>query len=105
GAEGGDEADNGGDGSSGDPDADDGSVACLSPNLVCDGLCIDPTSDPNNCGSCGKVCPSNSCVAGACSGTAAGHVVAIGHDYQAIPSMSSSQARVLANAVFIPKSS
>jgi hypothetical protein len=35
---------------------------------VCDGVCIDPKSDSQNCGGCGQVCPRNqNCVARTCS--------------------------------------
>jgi hypothetical protein len=29
---------------------------CLPPALLCNGVCVDPTSDDYNCGSCGKQC-------------------------------------------------
>ena len=77
---------------------------CAAPEILCAGVCLDPTNDPNNCGACGKVCPSNSCVAGQCVGSAPGHVVVIGHDYASAPSTFSSQARVLSNAVLMPAS-
>lgn len=80
------------------------SLVCFDPDILCGNECIDPTSDPNNCGSCGKVCPSNSCVAGKCVGAAPGHVVVIGHDYTTSPSSFSSQARVLSNATLLPAS-
>jgi hypothetical protein len=77
---------------------------CTSPYLRCNDGCIDPMTDPNDCGACGKVCPSNACVAGKCTGSAPGHVVVIGHDYATAPSTFSSQARVLANATLMPAS-
>jgi len=77
---------------------------CMAPEIACGGACIDPTSDPDNCGACGKVCPSNECAAGKCVGSAAGHVVVIGHDYETAPTTFSSQARVLVNAILIPAS-
>ncbi len=44
--------------------------ACDSPNMMCDGNCIDPLSDPSNCGDCGNVCEmaldSGGCVQGTC---------------------------------------
>jgi hypothetical protein len=80
------------------------STVCFAPEILCSGTCIDPTSDPNNCGSCGHVCPSNSCVASKCVGSAPGHVVVIGHDYTTSPTVASSQARVLSNATLIPTS-
>ncbi len=94
------DGDNSGDGGDADPDS-----GCVQPNLICDGMCTDITTDSSNCGGCGKVCPSNSCVNGSCVGSAAGHIIAIGHDYQVVPAQNSSQARALANAVFVSKSS
>lgn len=94
-----------GDGGDGGDAQDAGDAGCLQPNLVCDGICTDVINDSSNCGGCGKVCPSNSCVSGACVGSAAGHIIAIGHDYQVIPAQNSSQARAIANAVFVAKSS
>jgi hypothetical protein len=69
---------------------------CFAPQTDCDGICTDLQSDPDNCGSCGIVCASGLCDAGVCVGATVGHVVAIGHDYQASePAMD----RVLADAV------
>ena len=82
----------------------DPSNLCTPPDLRCGGVCVDTSSDPNNCGSCGKVCPSNACVAGKCVGSAPGHVVVIGHDYASEPTTFSSQARVLTNATLMPAS-
>ena len=89
----------------GDPTATIGQgFFCVPPEIKCGDVCVDPTSDPDNCGSCGHVCPSNSCVASKCVGSAPGHVVVIGHDYAIAPSTFSSQARVLTNATLIPAS-
>lgn len=44
------------------PDTTDSSVdsssesPCQSPSIECDGICIDPLSDEQNCGECGKEC-------------------------------------------------
>jgi len=92
-----------GDGGIGDGGSSDGSV-CMPPNIVCGNQCLDPLTDPNNCGQCGKVCPSNQCVSGACTGSAPGHVVTIGHDYSTAPQKGSAQARVVVNAMLLPLS-
>src|SRR5258706_11489932 len=36
---------------------------CGDVKIVCDGLCVDPVEDLNNCGGCDRVCPI-ACVAG-----------------------------------------
>jgi hypothetical protein len=39
-------------------------------DILCNGTCIDGLSDPNNCGSCGNVCPAGQdCVRGSCQST------------------------------------
>jgi hypothetical protein len=40
--------------------------ACAPGQIPCGNGCIDPTSDPNNCGACGNVCTSQVCQNGAC---------------------------------------
>lgn len=49
-----------------DPNAGDG--GCAKPNLVCNAVCVDPSSDTANCGGCGKACLGSGsvCNAGAC---------------------------------------
>jgi hypothetical protein len=48
----------------------DGNVCgCPAPEALCAGQCVDTTSDPNNCGACGDVCPAgDTCIMGQCSG-------------------------------------
>lgn len=43
---------------------------CPSGEILCGDLCIDPTTDRNNCGECGKTCTSmEDCVEGTCTCT------------------------------------
>jgi hypothetical protein len=34
--------------------------------LLCNGTCVDPNSDPDNCGACGNVCSEGVCTNGSC---------------------------------------
>ena len=74
---------------------------CTAPSKVCDGTCTDVTTAPSDCGSCGHVCASGICVAGQCAGELAGHIVAIGHDYQ---QRNAAMARVIGNAAALASS-
>ena len=48
----------------------DGTCACPSGKIECDGTCVDTPKDEDNCGSCGNKCPSfMSCEGGNCSFT------------------------------------
>lgn len=40
--------------------------------LECNGTCIDPNVDPDNCGQCGNVCSDHVCTNGACGVSASG---------------------------------
>ncbi|MBS2014718.1 MAG: hypothetical protein JST00_17655 [Deltaproteobacteria bacterium] len=75
-------------------------LTCAAPLVLCSGACISVTSDPRNCGACGKICPSNICVAGECQGATPGDVVLIGHSYGTAVA-GSSQAKILLNALEI----
>jgi hypothetical protein len=74
---------------------------CDVPYVACGPLCIDPVRDPYNCGVCGKVCASNLCADGVCSGEVPGEVIVIGHDYFGVSS-GTPEAQVLSNAVLLP---
>ena len=94
-------------GTTSDSTAGDGAPAeasnpCSVPLAYCGGACIDVSGDPLNCGGCGVVCASQLCDNSACVGAASGGIVYIGHDYTTtLPG--TAQARVISNAVFVPK--
>jgi hypothetical protein len=97
----------GGDALSSDGSADDGSLGdgsglvCAPPDTDCGGVCVDEQTDPDNCGACGKFCPSGICIAGVCDGSTEGDIVVIGHDYHS-PLSTLTSPRLLSNAVFLP---
>lgn len=83
-----------------DANAPDAPPVCAAPLVACRGQCISVTSDPLNCGACGKVCPSNICVAGECQGETPGDVVLVGSAFEDAWG-GSAEAKVLLNAVSI----
>ncbi len=45
-----------------------GACQCAAGDVSCNGVCTDPSADPNNCGLCGHVCAAGSaCVSGVCT--------------------------------------
>ena len=56
----------------GDADWDDGGLAqCLEPLAICGDQCVDPMTDPENCGGCNTMCLSGVCLSGECLACAA----------------------------------
>ena len=73
---------------------------CDDPLSNCSGTCVDLKSDPSNCGTCGKSCPSGACQGGNCVGVLPGDFVAICMNYRATPGAQTT--RLLGNAIFLP---
>ncbi|HSQ63190.1 MAG TPA: hypothetical protein VLM85_08230 [Polyangiaceae bacterium] len=46
--------------------------ACTSTQTSCGSKCVDTSSDPNNCGSCGNSCSGGACVSGSCQSSSSG---------------------------------
>ncbi len=76
-------------------------LVCENALVACHGTCIPVANDGQNCGACGKICPSNICIKGVCQGATPGDVVLVGHDFTGAWN-GSAQAKVLVNAVSIP---
>lgn len=48
--------------------SDTGTTKCASDETACDGVCVKTSSDPANCGKCGKACGTDeTCAGGACA--------------------------------------
>jgi hypothetical protein len=76
---------------------------CSPPLTDCGGTCVDESDDPDNCGTCAKVCPSGLCAEGGCQGKTPGDIVVIGCDYRASQT-ASAEATILTHAAFLPSS-
>lgn len=68
----------------------------------CGSICVDTTSDPRHCGSCGNRCDSGICVDSGCIGRVSGHMVALCMSFE---SSSSAQTNLLGNAIFLATTS
>ena len=78
----------------------DCTAMCDPPLTNCGGLCVDLTTDYENCGVCGRSCPSGICVDSACVDATFGHLVVIGHTYR---NTNREMNRVAGNAVFLAR--
>ena len=103
----------------------DGPLVCTDPSIVCNDQCVDPTTDPNNCGGCNTACSTNACCNrqcidlfvdpdncggcgvscgsglcsnGVCEAAGTGRIIVIGHDYFR---NRRDMNRILGNAVFL----
>jgi hypothetical protein len=45
---------------------DTGPPVCTDPQILCDNQCVDPTSNPQNCGACHNPCATGVCLGGHC---------------------------------------
>lgn len=75
-------------------------IQCEAPLVNCSNACVDLNSDSDNCGRCGKACPSGICQGGACVGAQAGHIVNICMNFREVAQYSQ-PTTLLGNAVFL----
>lgn len=76
-------------------------VTCAADELACKDVCVAVKTDGQNCGACGRICPSNICIDGVCQGATPGDIVVIGHDMTHAEDFST-HAKVFKNAVHLP---
>lgn len=57
-------------GSDANADADP-CASCTDKQTCCDGFCVETSSNPKNCGECGRGCPGTTCSSGQCTNTCA----------------------------------
>jgi hypothetical protein len=84
-------------------DAPADAITCDDGLTLCNGTCVDTTSDPFNCGTCNVVCPSLLCANSKCVGGVPGSYVVIGHNFGA--TYSAAQAKVLGNSLLLATAS
>ncbi|MFO0737072.1 MAG: hypothetical protein U0270_14385 [Labilithrix sp.] len=76
-------------------------VTCAEDELACNDVCTKVKTDGQNCGACGRICPSNICIDGVCQGATPGDIVVIGHDMTKADAFTT-HAKVFKNAVHLP---
>lgn len=75
---------------------------CEAPLVECNATCVDLNSDSDNCGECGRACPSAICQGGQCIGARAGHIVIIGMNFRET-TPDAQPTYLLGNAVLLPR--
>lgn len=75
---------------------------CELPLVECNSTCVDLNSDSDNCGQCGRACPSAICQGGQCIGARAGHIVIIGMNFRET-TPDAQPTYLLGNAVLLPR--
>jgi len=75
---------------------------CVAPRQTCGGSCVDLASNPNQCGSCGKVCPSPQvCSKGSCAASCDSGLTSCGRAVDGLPVRPASAA-FASDAVAVP---